>query len=94
MPLLTSAPACPPLPPPARPPGASIHNEMPEMAGLSPRERVVLRLVAAGLSNRAIARELSLSERTVAHHLTAIFNKLGVASRTAAAAFALRCGLA
>ena len=63
------------------------------VSSLSPRERSVLRLVAGGLSNRAIARELSLSERTVAHHLTAIFNKLGVASRTAAAALALRSGL-
>ncbi|HEX2035422.1 MAG TPA: LuxR C-terminal-related transcriptional regulator [Chloroflexota bacterium] len=61
---------------------------------LSQRERDVLRLVAAGRSNREIAAELVLSERTVAHHLTSIYNKLGVASRTAAAALALRAGLA
>ncbi|WP_269760184.1 LuxR C-terminal-related transcriptional regulator [Ornithinimicrobium faecis] len=53
--------------------------------GLTPREVEVLTLVAGGASNRAIATELVLSERTVARHLSNIFGKLGVTSRTAAA---------
>jgi DNA-binding CsgD family transcriptional regulator len=56
--------------------------------GLSGRERAVLALVAAGESNRAIAARLSISEHTVARHVSNIFNKLGVSSRTAAGAFA------
>jgi DNA-binding NarL/FixJ family response regulator len=56
--------------------------------GLSPREVEVLRLVAAGLSNSDIAIELAVADKTVARHLSNIFTKLGVGSRTAAAAFA------
>lgn len=56
--------------------------------GLTGREVQVLRLVAAGRSNRAIATELVISEHTVARHLQNIFVKLDVDSRTAAAAFA------
>ncbi|GAB3274228.1 LuxR C-terminal-related transcriptional regulator [Sinomonas notoginsengisoli] len=63
-------------------------------APLSPRELDVLQLVCTGLSNRDIALQLFLSERTVAHHVAAILAKLGVASRTAAAAQAFRAGLA
>jgi class 3 adenylate cyclase len=59
---------------------------------LSAREREVVRLVATGKTNRDIAAELVLSERTVAHHLDNIFNKLGVSSRAAATAIALRHG--
>ena len=71
------------------PPASAVHSAADTtaaLARLSPREAQVLALVAAGRSNRQIAGELSLSERTVAHHLTSIFNKLGVTSRTAAAA--------
>ncbi|MEN8706554.1 MAG: LuxR C-terminal-related transcriptional regulator [Nocardioides marinisabuli] len=57
-------------------------------AGLTGREAQVLRLVAAGRSNAQIADELVLSEKTVARHLSNIFTKLDVHSRTAAAAFA------
>jgi DNA-binding NarL/FixJ family response regulator len=64
-----------------------------DTAGLSPRELEVVRLVAAGRSNQAIAAELVLSEKTVARHLSNIFGKLGVSSRTAAAAFAYENGL-
>ncbi len=56
--------------------------------GLTSREVEVLRLVATGMSNNEIAHELTLSEKTVARHLSNIFTKLDVASRTAAAAFA------
>jgi DNA-binding NarL/FixJ family response regulator len=63
-------------------------------AGLSARELEVLRLVAAGKSNRQIAMELYLSEKTVANHLTSIFNKTNTDNRTAATAFALRHSLA
>jgi ATP/maltotriose-dependent transcriptional regulator MalT len=57
-------------------------------AGLTEREVEVLRLVATGMSNSAIASNLTLSEKTVSRHLSNIFAKLGVSSRTAAAAFA------
>ncbi len=57
-------------------------------AGLTGRELEVLRLVAAGRSNREIAATLTISEHTVARHLQNIFAKLGVTSRTAASAFA------
>ena len=62
--------------------------------GLSPREVEVLRLVAAGKSNREIAATLTISEHTVARHLQNIFAKLGVSSRTAAGAFAFEHDLA
>jgi ATP/maltotriose-dependent transcriptional regulator MalT len=56
--------------------------------GLTPRELQVLRLVAAGATNKAIAAELVLSERTVDRHVSNIFTKLGVSSRAAATAYA------
>jgi DNA-binding CsgD family transcriptional regulator len=63
-------------------------------AGLSPRQAEVLRLVAEGRTNRQIAEELVLSEKTVTNHLTSIFNKTGADNRAAATAFAFRHGLA
>ena len=60
---------------------------------LTPRELEVLRLVAAGRSNRQIAAELVVSEHTVARHVQNILGKLRVSSRTAAAAFAFERGL-
>jgi DNA-binding NarL/FixJ family response regulator len=60
----------------------------PPAGGLTGRELEVLRLVARGRSNRAIADELVISEHTVARHVQNIFAKLDVGSRTAAAAFA------
>jgi DNA-binding CsgD family transcriptional regulator len=56
--------------------------------GLTPREHEVLRLIAAGKTNRAIAAELVLSERTVDRHVSNIFTKLGLSSRAAATAYA------
>ena len=53
----------------------------------------MLRLVAAGLSNRQIAEALSISERTVKFHVTAIFNKLGADNRAQAVALAAERGL-
>lgn len=63
------------------------------MHGLSPRELDVLRLVAAGKSNRDIAAELVISERTVARHVQNIFAKLRLSSRAAASVFAAEHGL-
>jgi DNA-binding CsgD family transcriptional regulator len=58
--------------------------------GLTARELEVLRLVAAGKSNHAIAADLSVSDHTIRRHLQNIFRKLGVSSRAAATAFAFR----
>jgi DNA-binding NarL/FixJ family response regulator len=57
---------------------------------LSERERDVLRLVARGLPNKRIARELDISEKTVKAHLTNIFQRIGVTDRTQAALWAQR----
>ncbi|MFI5623051.1 LuxR C-terminal-related transcriptional regulator [Nocardioides sp. NPDC051685] len=62
-------------------------------AGLTAREAEVLRLVASGRSNAQIAADLVLSEKTVARHLSNIFTKLDVRSRTAATAFAFEHGV-
>ena len=55
---------------------------------LTEREVQVLKLVATGKTNRAIAVKLNISEKTVARHLSNIFNKLDLSSRTAATAYA------
>ncbi len=60
---------------------------------LTPRETEVLKLIARGLTNRLIARELALSEKTVKAHVSAVLLKLGVADRTQAALHAVRAGL-
>ncbi len=62
--------------------------------GLSRRESEVLTLVAAGKTNRAIAAELFISEKTVARHVSNIFTKLRLSSRAEAAAYAYKHGLA
>jgi DNA-binding CsgD family transcriptional regulator len=61
--------------------------------GLTERELEVLRLVATGGTNKAIAHELGLSEKTIDRHVSNIFGKLGVASRAAATAYAYEHGL-
>jgi DNA-binding NarL/FixJ family response regulator len=63
-------------------------------AGLSAREVEILQGVARGLSNRAIARELWLSDQTVKFHLHNVYRKLGVHNRTEAAKYAFEHGLA
>ncbi|WP_308298868.1 LuxR C-terminal-related transcriptional regulator [Streptomyces sp. GESEQ-35] len=64
-----------------------------EQRRLTEREVQVLRLVAAGATNRAVAAELTISEHTVARHLNNIFAKLDVNSRAAATAYAYQRGL-
>jgi DNA-binding NarL/FixJ family response regulator len=61
--------------------------------GLTAREVEVLRLVASGKTNRAIASQLGLSEKTVARHVHNFLTKLGVPSRAAATAYAYENGL-
>ena len=65
----------------------------PAPEALTPREMAVLRLIAQGLSNQAIADTLSVSEPTVRTHVTRILGKLHLASRTQAALYAVREGL-
>ena len=60
---------------------------------LTAREVEVLRLIAAGLTNRGIADRLGISEKTVARHVSNLFVKLGLSSRSAATAYAFRHGL-
>ena len=72
----------------ARPDLARLESRASGSRGLSAREVEVLRLVAAGRTNRQIAASLVISEHTVARHLQNIFAKLGVSSRAAATAFA------
>jgi DNA-binding NarL/FixJ family response regulator len=58
-------------------------------AGLTVREVEVLRLISQGLTNAQVAEQLVISPRTVNTHLTSIYNKLGVESRTAASRYAI-----
>ena len=61
---------------------------------LTPRERQILSLLADGLDNTAIAERLTVTKRTVQNHISNIYGKLGVASRTEAMLYAIRHGLA
>jgi HD-GYP domain-containing protein (c-di-GMP phosphodiesterase class II) len=63
------------------------HKDMP--VGLTKREVEVLQQVAKGITNREISQELVISERTVAHHLEHIYDKIGISSRAAAVFFAM-----
>jgi DNA-binding CsgD family transcriptional regulator/tetratricopeptide (TPR) repeat protein len=85
------------LPAPAQDGGPTVapHPAPPDIpGGLSPREVEVLRLIAGGKGNREIADALVISLNTVARHVSNIFDKVGAANRTEAAAFAHRHGLA
>lgn len=74
---------------------AALRRPLPRLPGgkLTPRELQVLRLIASGKSNKAIAAELSLSKRTVDRHASNIFTKIDVPSRAAATAWAYENGL-
>jgi len=63
-----------------------------EMDGLTNRELEVLRMVAQGLTNKEVAQQLYISDRTVQAHLSSIFSKLQVSSRTEAVMYAIRKG--
>lgn len=73
---------------------AQLSEEDTRPAGLTEREVEVLQLVARGRTNREVAEQLVLSEKTVARHLSNIFTKIDVSSRTEAAAFAFQHGIA
>ncbi|ULH17117.1 response regulator transcription factor (plasmid) [Deinococcus sp. KNUC1210] len=64
-----------------------------ESVALTPREQEVLALLGLGLSNKRIARNLGVSDHTVKFHVTALYSKLNVSSRTAAVTRALQLGL-
>ena len=65
----------------------------PQKYGLTPREIEVMKTVISGCSNKEIATQLSISEQTVKHHITSIFDKLGVYNRLELALFAFHHGL-
>jgi DNA-binding NarL/FixJ family response regulator len=74
--------------------GALLPGREPPAADLlSEREKQVLRLAAAGLANKQIARRLGISDRTVKAHLTSTFQRIGVVDRTQAALWAERNGI-
>jgi DNA-binding NarL/FixJ family response regulator len=75
--------------PPASPKGAAPVKDF----GLTPHELKIVQKIANASSNKEMGQELSISERTVKHHLTNIFNKLGISSRVELAVFALKNGL-
>jgi DNA-binding NarL/FixJ family response regulator len=76
------------LPDVARMDGLSRKAAAASTCGLTAREMQVLRLVAEGKTNRSIAGDLFLSEKTIARHVSNIFGKLSVSSRAAATAYA------
>lgn len=62
------------------------------LALLTTREREILVLIAQGNSNRQVAKELGISEKTVKNHLSAVFAKIGASDRTQAVVMGIRCG--
>ena len=74
--------------------GSGVGADAAELDSLTRREAELLRLVAAGLSNKAIAGRLAVSENTVKYHMKNILQKLRLNNRAEAAAYAVRSGLA
>jgi DNA-binding NarL/FixJ family response regulator len=70
-------------------PQQSNGTKSPKDYGLTPRELEIITRITSGRSNKEISQEFSISERTVKHHLTSIFDKVGVSSRLELALFAL-----
>jgi len=68
--------------------------EAAKIATLTKREHEVISLLSEGLQNKHIASRLSISETTVRHHLTSVFDKLGIANRVELVIYAYRQGLA
>jgi DNA-binding NarL/FixJ family response regulator len=81
-------------PTPGAAPEAGVTDEAPVPFALTRRERQVLSLVAEGRTNRQIAEELFINEKTASVHVSNILSKLGVSNRAEAAAVAHRVGLA
>jgi DNA-binding NarL/FixJ family response regulator len=77
----------------AEPRASTDASQGPDGFGLTAREREVLTLVAAGRTNREIARSLFMSESTASVHVSRVLDKLGVRSRVEAATLALRLGI-
>jgi two-component system, NarL family, nitrate/nitrite response regulator NarL len=77
----------------AKGPSAVATDTAPRLFGLTTRELEVITLVSTGASNRDIARQLGLSEETVKHHLSKIFDKTGQSTRVELALFATHAGL-
>lgn len=75
------------------PPTPLAPESLPELVDLTPREREVLTLLAEGLTNKAIAHRLEISDHTVKFHVNAILSKLNAQSRTEAVVQATRLGL-
>lgn len=73
--------------------GQPVGGSRPSVAGLTPRQVDVLRLVARGSTNREIADRLGISARTAEHHVQDIYTRIGVSTRAAAALFAMEHGL-
>ena len=71
-----------------------VNLKQPALADLTPRELEVLQLMLAGYTNQAIAKEISVSRKTVEFHLDNIYTKLGVRTRMLAGVWALQNGLA
>jgi DNA-binding NarL/FixJ family response regulator len=65
----------------------------PRLAGLTPREIEVLRLIASGLTAKEAARRLEISPKTADNHIQNLYSKIGVATRAGAALYALEQGL-
>jgi two-component system nitrate/nitrite response regulator NarL len=71
----------------------SAQKTKPKNFGLTPREMEIVRVVVSGYSNKEIAAQLSISEQTVKHHITSIFDKLGVYNRLELTLFVFHHGI-